>query len=106
MLVGVYHPQLSALEAKFVAAGLPPNSLGGPGSILCSFPASTQTNYGYLFFIEFFVCTFIVSPVRVTIAQKGLTAARVLLSGLFLTRRIRLLHLQLPRLSLVLHTPT
>ena len=63
VLVGVYHPQLSALEAKFVAAGLPPNSLGGPGSILTSFPGPTQTNYGYLFAIEFFVCTFIVSIV-------------------------------------------
>jgi glycerol uptake facilitator-like aquaporin len=70
VLVGVYHPQLSALEAKFAAAGLPANSLGGPGSILCSFPAATQTNYGYLFAIEFFVCTFIVSIMRHTIGTE------------------------------------
>lgn len=61
ILVGQYHPQLSALAAKLQAGGVSPNSLGGPGSILCSFPAATETNYGYLVFIEFFVDTFIVS---------------------------------------------
>ncbi|TVY81483.1 Aquaporin-3 [Lachnellula suecica] len=59
VLVGQYYPQLTALAAEFRAKGLSPNSLGGPGSILCSFPAATQTNYGYLFFIEFFVDSFI-----------------------------------------------
>ncbi len=59
LLVGQYHPQLTALAAELRAKGVSPNSLGGPGSILCSFPAATQTNYGYLFFIEFFVDSFI-----------------------------------------------
>ncbi|KAG4421801.1 hypothetical protein IFR04_005051 [Cadophora malorum] len=59
VLVGQYWPQISALNAQFKAEGISPNSLGGPGSILCSFPAPTQTNYGYLFFIEFFVDSFI-----------------------------------------------
>ncbi len=59
ILVGQYHPQLSALADTFRAAGVSPNSLGGPGSILCSFPAATQTNYGYIFFTEFFVDSFI-----------------------------------------------
>lgn len=49
-----------ALAAGVRAKGLSANSLGGPGSILCSFPAPTETNYGYLFFIEFFVDSFIV----------------------------------------------
>lgn len=61
VLVGQYWPQLEALKAAFEAEGLSPNSLGGPGSILCSFPAATQTNYGYLFLIEWFVDSFIVS---------------------------------------------
>jgi glycerol uptake facilitator-like aquaporin len=61
LLVGQYHPQLSMLAAGMTAKGLDPNSLGGPGSVLCSFPALTETNYGYLFFIEFFVDSFIVS---------------------------------------------
>jgi glycerol uptake facilitator-like aquaporin len=52
---------MTALAEKMAAAGISPNSLGGPGSILCSFPAPTQTNYGYLVFIEFFVDSFIVS---------------------------------------------
>lgn len=39
----------SGLRAK----GVSPNTLGGPGSVLCSFPSPTETNYGYLFFIEF-----------------------------------------------------
>ncbi|KUJ23140.1 aquaporin-like protein [Mollisia scopiformis] len=59
LLVGQYYPQLSALAAELRAKGVSPNSLGGPGSVLCSFPGPTQTNYGYLFFIEFFVDSFI-----------------------------------------------
>jgi hypothetical protein len=59
MLVGQYHPQLTALAAATTARGASLNSLGGPGSILCSFPSPTQTNYGYLFFIEWFVDSFI-----------------------------------------------
>lgn len=59
IVVGQYYPQLTALGAKMAAAGLSKNSLGGPGAILCSQPAATETNYGYLFFIEFFVCSFI-----------------------------------------------
>ncbi|KAM3079573.1 hypothetical protein ACMFMG_005988 [Clarireedia jacksonii] len=59
LLVGQYHPQMSALAAEFRAKGLSPNSLGGPGSILCSVPAATETNYGYLFFIEFFADVFV-----------------------------------------------
>jgi len=59
IIVGQYHPQLTALAAEFKALGLSPNSLGGPGSVLCSFPGPTETNYGYLFLIEFFVDSFI-----------------------------------------------
>jgi len=59
LLVGQYHPQMTALAAEMTAKGISPNSLGGPGSILCSFPGPTETNYGYLFFIEFFVDSFI-----------------------------------------------
>ncbi|PQE07694.1 putative channel exgression is glucose repressed by Mig1 and Mig2 protein [Rutstroemia sp. NJR-2017a BVV2] len=59
LLVGQYHPQLTALAAEFRAKGLSPNSLGGPGSILCSVPSATETSYGYLFFIEFFADTFV-----------------------------------------------
>jgi len=59
LLVGQYHPQLTALAAEVRSKGLSANSLGGPGSVLCAFPAATQTNYGYLVFIEFFVDSFI-----------------------------------------------
>jgi len=61
LVVGQYHPQMMALAAAMEAKGLSPNSLGGPGAILCAQPAATQTNYGYLVFIEFFVDSFIVS---------------------------------------------
>jgi glycerol uptake facilitator-like aquaporin len=61
VLVGQYHPQMTALATTIKSVGGSPNMLGGPGSILCSFPGPTQTSYGYLFFIEFFVCSFIVS---------------------------------------------
>ncbi|KAE9380201.1 aquaporin-like protein [Stipitochalara longipes BDJ] len=59
ILVGQYHPQLMLLAAGLRSKGISPNSLGGPGSVLCSFPAVSETNYGYLFFIEFFVDSFI-----------------------------------------------
>ncbi len=59
VLVGQYHPQLTALAAELRVKGVSPNSLGGPVSILCRFPAATQTNYGYLFCIEVFVDSFI-----------------------------------------------
>jgi hypothetical protein len=60
-VVGQYYPQLTLLAAEVTSKGVSANSLGGPGSVLCAFPAATETNYGYLFFIEFFVCSFIVS---------------------------------------------
>lgn len=53
VLVGQYHPQLMLLASGLRAKGVSPNSLGGPGSVLCSFPGPTETNYGYLIFIEF-----------------------------------------------------
>jgi hypothetical protein len=70
---------MTALAEKMAAAGISPNTLGGPGSILCSFPAPTQTNFGYLFFIEFFVDSFIVSNASgIMLALKTLTGIRVL----------------------------
>jgi len=59
VLVGQYHPQMIALASELRAKGVSPNSLGGPGSILCSFPAPAETNYGYLFLIEWFVDSYI-----------------------------------------------
>lgn len=59
ILVGQYHPQLTLLAAEVRSKGISPNSLGGPGSVLCSFPGPTETNKGYLLFIEFFVDSFI-----------------------------------------------
>ncbi|PMD54689.1 putative glycerol uptake facilitator [Hyaloscypha bicolor E] len=59
LILGQYHPQLTLLAAKFRSKGLSPNSLRGPGSVLSSFPTATEINYGYLFFIEFPVDSFI-----------------------------------------------
>ncbi|KFY05346.1 hypothetical protein O988_00082 [Pseudogymnoascus sp. VKM F-3808] len=59
VLVAQYHEQLMPMKAAFIAKGLSPNSLGGPGSVLISVPGPTQTNHGYLFCIEFFVGTFL-----------------------------------------------
>lgn len=61
IMLGQYWPQIHALDLKFQLAGISSNSAGGAGSILVSYPLPTQeSNYGYLFFIEFFVCTFLV----------------------------------------------
>lgn len=59
ILVGQYHRQMAALATEFRDKGLSPNSLGGPGSVLCSFSSPDETNYGYLVFNEFFVDSFI-----------------------------------------------
>jgi len=59
LLMGQYREQFTAFEAELTAAGLPLVGPQTPASVLCSFPLSSQNNQGYLFFIEFFVCSFI-----------------------------------------------
>lgn len=60
-LMGMYHEQISAYEETLRASGVTSMVFnGGPASFLCSFPATDQTNLGYLFFIEFFVDSYIV----------------------------------------------
>lgn len=56
---GQYHEQISAFAAATKAAGQGTVFNGGPASIFCAFPGPTQTNLGYLFFIEFFVDSYI-----------------------------------------------
>lgn len=56
---GMYHEQIAAYAAATNAEGLGTVFNGGPASIFCSFPGPTQTNLGYLFFIEFFVDSYI-----------------------------------------------
>ncbi|KAK4991900.1 hypothetical protein LTR66_002122 [Elasticomyces elasticus] len=58
-LMGMYHEQISAYVALSKSEGLGTVYNGGPASILCTFPAATQKNLGYLFFIEFFVDSYI-----------------------------------------------
>ncbi|KAI9703779.1 MAG: hypothetical protein M1836_007549 [Candelina mexicana] len=59
LLMGMYWEQIAAFKAETIAKGEPLIFNGGPASILCTFPAMGQTNLGYLFFIEFFVDSFI-----------------------------------------------
>lgn len=60
--MGMYHEQISAYSESLRAAGTTNLAFnGGPASILCSFPGETQHNLGYLFLIEFFVDSYIVS---------------------------------------------
>ena len=61
LLMGMYWPEIQALNQAYIAKGLPLVSNGGPASILCTFPGATQHNLGYLFMIEWFVDSFIVS---------------------------------------------
>lgn len=61
VLMGQYHEQISAFSAASIAAGKGTVYNGGPASILCTFPGEKQNNLGYLFLIEFFVDSFIVS---------------------------------------------
>ncbi|CAG8982296.1 hypothetical protein HYALB_00004530 [Hymenoscyphus albidus] len=59
ILVGQYRRQLDTLYTESLNKGLSPNSSGGPGNILCSFPSPDETNYGLLVSNEFFVDSFI-----------------------------------------------
>jgi len=62
VLMGQYHEQFVAFEARLGAVGLPMIGAKSPASILAPFPAAEQTNLGWLFFIEWFVDSFLVSP--------------------------------------------
>lgn len=59
LLMGMYWPQIQAMNEEYIDAGKPLIANGAPASILCSFPNPDQTNLGYVFLIEFFVDTFI-----------------------------------------------
>jgi glycerol uptake facilitator-like aquaporin len=59
LLMGMYWVQIQEFKAATLAAGHPLVGNGLPASILCTFPNPNQTNAGYLFFIEFFVDSFI-----------------------------------------------
>lgn len=56
----MYWPQIQAYKAASLAKGIPAVANGGVASILCTIPNPNQNNLGYLFFIEFFVDSFIV----------------------------------------------
>lgn len=58
-VMGMYWPEIQAMNEELIAAGKPLVANGGPASILCSFPNPNQTNLGYVFMIEFFVDSFI-----------------------------------------------
>ena len=60
LLMGMYWEQINLYSNELKAAGEPLVSFSGPAGILCAFPLPTQNNLGYLFFIEFFVDSFIV----------------------------------------------
>ncbi|KAI0472702.1 aquaporin-like protein [Xylariaceae sp. FL0804] len=59
LLQGMYWPEIAAFKAQTLAEGKTLVGAGSPASILCSFPAPTQTNAGFLFITEFFVDAFI-----------------------------------------------
>ncbi|KAK8024275.1 hypothetical protein PG993_012341 [Apiospora rasikravindrae] len=59
VMMGMYWPQIQAINAAFIAQGKPLVGNGTPASILCSFPNPDQTNLGFLFMTEFFVDFFI-----------------------------------------------
>lgn len=61
VLMGQYHEQLAAFNAASLAKTGSAVYNGGPASVLCTFPGETQHNLGYLFLIEFFVDSYIVS---------------------------------------------
>ena len=62
VVMGMYRQEIVAYGEALIAAGEPSLVFnGGPASIFCTFPGETQTNLGYLFLIEWFVDSYIVS---------------------------------------------
>lgn len=59
VIMGMYWPQIQAIQASFLAQGKPLVGAGSPASILCSFPNPDQTNLGFVFLTESFVDFFI-----------------------------------------------
>jgi hypothetical protein len=51
-VMGMYREQILAYEGALRALGEPMVFNGGPASIFCSFPLTSQHNLGYLFMIE------------------------------------------------------
>lgn len=72
VVYGQYHQQIVEYNAATIAEGLGSVFNGGAASIFCSFPGATQS-LGYLFFIEFFVDSYIVSRAQPLIARPFLT---------------------------------
>jgi glycerol uptake facilitator-like aquaporin len=64
VLMAQYHEQIGELSATLHKAGKPDVMMGGPASILTTYPTATQHNQGWLFVIEFFVDSFLVSLVH------------------------------------------
>jgi len=61
LLMGMYHQQFVAYDAALAKVGQTNmNFNGGSSSVLCAFPGETQS-LGFLFLIEFFVDSYIVS---------------------------------------------
>ncbi|SMQ49973.1 unnamed protein product [Zymoseptoria tritici ST99CH_3D7] len=59
LLMGMYHEQIQSYTAGLLADGGREVMNGGPASFLVSFPTEDQQNLGYLFLIEFFVCSYL-----------------------------------------------
>lgn len=59
--MGQYHEQIALFNAASLAKTGSEVYNGGPASILVTFPGATQNNLGYLFMIEFFVDSYLVS---------------------------------------------
>ena len=66
--MGQYHEQISLFKELTLAQGKTLIGPTAPAGILTPFPLPTQT-YGYLFFIEWFVCSFIVSSTWVELEK-------------------------------------
>ncbi|KAF1983512.1 putative glycerol uptake facilitator [Aulographum hederae CBS 113979] len=59
VIYGQYYESFHAMETKMEGAGLSLIGVKTPSSIFSTFPQPSQTNNGWLFFIEFFVDTFL-----------------------------------------------
>lgn len=59
VVMGIYWPEIKAVDAALLAKGEPLIFNGAPSSIFATLPGVAQTNMGYVFMTEFFMCAII-----------------------------------------------
>jgi glycerol uptake facilitator-like aquaporin len=70
ILMAQYHEEINAMRGVLAKAHHSEVFMGGPASILTTYPKMNQHNQGWLFVIEFFVDSFLVRTLLLRLYNK------------------------------------